>query len=114
MQGCESRRLRRAPNSTEKLMKNVLTKLGIVTGLLGTIALGATDTALAKPRHAARSVEQVPSNHTCQSSWYYPGYYCYENWSYDWYPSYYSYNWYPSYYAYGWYPNYYAYNWYRY
>jgi multimeric flavodoxin WrbA len=32
---------------------------------------------LAKPHHVARSVEKVPYNYTCQSSWYYPGYYCY-------------------------------------
>jgi hypothetical protein len=112
MPGCEGPRLRQAHNSTEKLMKNILTKLGIMTGLLGTIAFGATDTALAKPHHVARSVEKVPYNYTCQSSWYYPGYYCYQpnryyNWSYDWYPSYYAYS--PSYYAYNWYPSYYAY-----
>jgi hypothetical protein len=86
-------------------MKDILTKLGIVTGLLGTIAFGATGAALAKTTHAARSVEKVPYNYTCQSSWFYPHTYCYQpsqyyNWSYDWYPSY-AYNWYPSYYAYG-------------
>ena len=99
-------------------MKDILTKLGIVTGLLGTIAFGATGTALAKPHHVARSVESVPSNYTCQSSWYYSGYYCYQpgryyNWSYAWSPGY-AYNWYPSYYGYNWYPSYYAYNWYPY
>ena len=78
-------------------MKNMLTKLGIITGLLETIAFGATGTALAKPRHAASGAEKVPYNYTCQRSWYYPGYYCYEpaayyNWSYDWYPSYYAYD----------------------
>jgi hypothetical protein len=86
-------------------MKDILKKLGIMTGLLGTIAFGATGAALAKPHHVARSVEKAPYNFTCQSSWYYPGYNCYEpgryyNWSYNWYPSYYAYNWYPSYYAY--------------
>ena len=100
MTGCEGPRLRRAHSNTEKLMKDILTKLGIATGLLGALALGATETALAKPHHVARSVEKVPFNYTCQSSWFYPGYYCYENWSYDRYPSYYAYNWYPSYYAY--------------
>src|ERR1700752_3437849 len=100
---CESQRLRQAHNSPEKLMKDILTKLGIVTGLLGTIAFGASDTALAKPHHVARNVEKVPYNYTCQSSLFYPGYYCYEpdssNWSYDRYPSDYAYNWYPNYYA---------------
>jgi hypothetical protein len=81
-------------------MKDILTKLGIVTGLLGTLAIGATGTALAKSHHVARNVEKVPYNYTCQSSWFYPGYYCYDNSSSDWYPSYYAYNWYPSYYAY--------------
>ena len=106
MPGCEGHRLRQAHNSTEKLMKDILTKLGIMTGLLGAIAFGATDTALAKAHHGARSVEKIPYNYTCQSSWFYPGYYCYEpgpyyNWSYDWYPSNYANSWYPSYYAYG-------------
>jgi hypothetical protein len=77
-------------------MKDILTKLGLMAGLLGSVALGATGTASAKPHHVARSVEQAPYNYTCQSSWYYPGYYCYvpgsSNWSYDWYPSYYAYN----------------------
>jgi hypothetical protein len=78
-------------------MKEILKRLGIMTGLLGTIAFGATDTALAKPHHVTRSVEQVPYNYTCQSSWFYPGYYCdepgrYYNWSHDWYPNYYTYN----------------------
>jgi hypothetical protein len=96
---CEGPHLRQAHNSTEKLMKDILTKLGIMTGLLGAIAFGATDTALAKPRHVARSVEKVPYNYTCQSSWFYPGYYCYEDRSYDRYPSYHAYN--RSLYAYG-------------
>jgi hypothetical protein len=78
-------------------MKDILTKLGMVTGLLGTLALGAGDTASAKPHHVARSLENFPVNYTCQSSWFYPYYYCYEpgpyyNWSYDWYPSYYAYD----------------------
>jgi hypothetical protein len=78
-------------------MKDILTKLGIVTGLLGALAVGAGDTASAKPHRVARNVERFPVNYTCQSSWFYPGYYCYEpatyyNWSYDWSPSYYAYD----------------------
>jgi hypothetical protein len=78
-------------------MKDILTKLGIVTGLLGALALAATDTASAKPHRVARSVEKFPVNYTCQNAWFYPGYYCYEpgaysNVSYDWYPSYYAYD----------------------
>jgi hypothetical protein len=86
-------------------MKDILTKLGMVIGVMGSLAVGAGGTASAKPHHVARSVEKVPFNDTCQSSWSYPGYYCYEpgpyyNWSYDWYPTYYAYNWYPGYDAY--------------
>jgi hypothetical protein len=73
-------------------MTDILAKLGIVTGLLGLIAFWATDAASARPQHVARSVVQIPYNYTCQGSWSYPGYYCYEpsqyyNASYDWYPS---------------------------
>jgi hypothetical protein len=32
-------------------MKNILTRLGIMTGLLGTLALAATDPTLAKSHH---------------------------------------------------------------
>jgi hypothetical protein len=86
-------------------MKDNLTKLGAVAGLLGTLAFAASDTASAKPHHVAHSMEKFPINYTCQSSWFYPGYYCYEpaqyyNWSYDEYPTDYAYNWYPGYYAY--------------
>jgi hypothetical protein len=102
MTGCEGPRLRRAHDNTEKFTKDILTKLGIVTGLLGALAFGASDAALAKPHHVARSVEKAPYNYTCQSSWFYPGYYCYEPGPYyNWYPTYYANNWYPGYYAYG-------------
>lgn len=105
MTGCAGPRLRRAHNNTEKLMKDILTKLAIMTGLLGALAFGAGVTALAKPHHVARSVEKVSFNYACQSSWFYPGYYCYEpgpyyNWSYERYPTYYAYNWYAAYDAY--------------
>ena len=77
-------------------MKSVLTKIGITTGVLGAIALGATSASFAKSRHAASSAEKIPYNYTCQRSWFYPGYYCYEPDPYDWRSS----NWNPAYYAY--------------
>jgi hypothetical protein len=55
-----------------------------------------TGTALARSHQAAGTVEKFPYNYTCQSSWFYPGYYCYEPGAYSL-----SYNWYPSSYAYG-------------
>jgi hypothetical protein len=83
-------------------MRDISTKLRIMAGLLGTVAFGATDTALAKSQHIARGVEKFPYNYTCQSSSFYPGYYCYEpgpyfNWSYNWYTSHYAYAAYDSY-----------------
>jgi hypothetical protein len=78
-------------------MMNMLTKCGIVTGLLGTLAVGATDAIAAKSQRVARNADSIPYNYTCRSSWFYPGYYCYQpdsyyNWSYDWNPSYYAYD----------------------
>jgi hypothetical protein len=62
-------------------------------------AFGFIDTSrttLAKSHQAARTLEKIPYKYACQSSWFYPGYYCYEPGPYSL-----SYNWYPSSYAYG-------------
>ena len=76
-------------------MRSVLTKLGIIAGLVGTLALSATSPTLAKAKRTATGVERLPYNYTCEASWFYPGYYCYQA------SSYYQYDRFPAYYAYG-------------
>jgi hypothetical protein len=80
-------------------MNATLTKLGLAAGFLGTIAIGATSPRLAKQRHVASSAEKLSYGYTCQNSWFYPGYYCYQPTAYyssDWWSN----RWYPANYAY--------------
>jgi hypothetical protein len=75
-------------------VRSVLTKLGILASLLGTLALSATSPTLAKAKRTVTSVENFPYNYTCKASWFYPGYHCYQA------SSDYQYNAFPAY-AYG-------------
>ena len=76
-------------------MRCILTRLGVFAGLAGALALGAAGPTLAKSSRAATGGDTIPYNYTCELSWFYPGYYCYQ-------PSaYYQNNGYPAYYAYG-------------
>jgi hypothetical protein len=67
-------------------MKFALTKLGIVSGLMGTLALSPISPALAWTNRPAASTDIVPYNDACEAYWmpsgYYPHYYgssaCYE------------------------------------
>jgi hypothetical protein len=60
-------------------MKFALTKLGIVAGLMGTLALSAANPALARANRPVAVAEVVPYNDTCEAYWaargYYPHYY---------------------------------------
>jgi hypothetical protein len=64
-------------------MGHILTKLGIIAGLVGASSLGAAGPTVAKSHPTAGTVDQVPYNYTCKTSWFYPGYYCYQAGPYD-------------------------------
>jgi hypothetical protein len=59
-------------------MRHIVTKLGIITGLVGAVSLCAAGASVAKPHRAAATENQIPYNTTCKPSWFYPGYYCYQ------------------------------------
>jgi hypothetical protein len=76
-------------------MRRILTKLGIFIGLAGALSLSAASPTLAKLHRPATSSDTAAYDYTCEGSWFYAGYYCYQ-------PSaYYQYYGYPWYYAYG-------------
>jgi hypothetical protein len=56
-------------------MKFVLTKLGIVSGLIGTLALSAAGPALAWTNRHAASTDIVTYNDACEAYWMPRGYY---------------------------------------
>jgi hypothetical protein len=60
-------------------MKFVLTKLGIIFGLMGTQALSAVSPTFACAIRPAASTDIIPYNYTCEAYWmargYYPHYY---------------------------------------
>jgi hypothetical protein len=60
-------------------MKFVLTKLGIISGLIGTLALSAVSPTFAWTNRPAASTDIIPYNYTCEAYWmargYYPHYY---------------------------------------
>lgn len=56
-------------------MKFVLTKLGIVSGLIGTLALSAASPALAWTDRRAASTDIVSYNDACEAYWMARGYY---------------------------------------
>ena len=64
-------------------MRHILTKLGIIAGLVGASSLGAAGPTVAKSHPTAGTVDQIPYNYTCKLSWFYPGYYCYQASPYD-------------------------------
>jgi hypothetical protein len=74
-------------------MKCLLTKIWIIAGLVGALALSTAMPALAKSARPHADTDMIPNPYTCEASWFYPGYYCYL-------PNSYYYG-YPAYYAYG-------------
>jgi hypothetical protein len=59
-------------------MRHVLTKLGIIAGLVGASSLSAVGPTVAKSHRTAGTVDQIPYNYTCKPSWFYPDYTCYQ------------------------------------